>query len=355
MYENKTSVVIHKEIIADISPVYDKTDGSFVFDVTEPVAKKFEEAYQSMDKVADLIDVNNLNGDELQKFVNQRTGQERRQATYSVGTLKITGKGFVSSGDLFQTETGVQFISTESKEIVETGFVKIRSVLPGSVGNIPANQIISMPISISGIDSVVNVDPTTDGYEEETDESLRARYIERIQTPATSGNTFHYRNWAKEVAGVGKVRVIPLWKGDNTVKVVIIDAEMFPASDLLIHEVQDYIDPNSSGLGDGQAPIGAFTTVVSAKSKPINVEFNVSLEAGYSVETVIQNVSEMIINYLKNLAFEKNFVSFAQLGGLILDSEGVQDYSNLTVNGDVINVFIDEEEVAVLGGVTIAE
>lgn len=355
MFENKTTDVIHKEIIADISPTYDKTDGSFVFDVTEPVSKKFEEAYQSMEQVADLIDVNNLSDDELEKFVNQRTGQERRQATFSIGTVEVRGNGQINTGDLFQTLSGIQFISTETKSIVEKGTVKVRSVLSGSIGNIPANQITSIPISISGIDSVINVNPTTDGYERETDDSLRSRYLERIQTPATSGNIYHYRNWAKEVAGVGKVRIVPLWKGDNTVKVIIIDVNMLPASDLLIHEVQTYIDPNSSGLGEGQAPIGAFATVVSAKSNSLYIELNVSLEAGYSVETANQNISENIRGYLQNVAFEKNFVSFAQLGGLILDSEGVQDYSNLTINGDVTNVIIEEEEVAVLGGVTIVE
>lgn len=355
MFENKTTAVIHKEIIADISPEYDKTDGSFVFDVTEPVSKKFEEAYQSMDEVANLIDVNNLSDDELDKFVNQRTGQERRQATYSIGTLEITGNGSISVGDLFQTINGVQFVSTESKTIVTRGTINIKSVLPGSVGNIPANQITSLPISISGIDSVANANPTTDGYEKETDESLRMRYLERIQTPATSGNIYHYRNWAKEVTGVGEVKIVPLWDGDNTVKVIIIDAEMLPASGLLVQEVQSYIDPNRSGLGEGQAPIGAFATIVSAISKPIYLEVNVSLETGYSAETVTQNISEMIREYLKKLAFDKSFVSFAQIGGLILDSEGVQDYSNLTVNGDVNNVIIEEEEVAVLGGVTIVE
>lgn len=60
--------------------------------------------------------------------------------------------------------------------------------------------------------------------DQETDDELRARYYIKIQTPATSGNAYHYRLWSKEVSGVGDAKVYPLWNGNGTVKVLIIDS-----------------------------------------------------------------------------------------------------------------------------------
>ncbi|KYG92346.1 baseplate J family protein [[Bacillus] sp. KCTC 13219] len=353
MFENRNTTIIHNEILDDISNQYDKTNGSFIFDVTRPPAKQFEKAYESMNKVARLIDVENLHGEELEKFINQRTGQERRQATHAVGIVEVEGDGLIQVGDLFQTLGGVQFESTEVKLIQTNGSVRVRSVLAGDIGNVPAGQITEMPVSLSGINKLTNPAPTSEGYEEESDVELRQRYYERVQTPATSGNIYHYRNWAKEIPGVGAIRVLPLWNGDNTVKVIIIDSNLLPASNILVEQVQNHIDPGSTGLGEGEAPIGAFCTVVSALAKPIDINFNVVMEIGYDEQLIIQNVSDKIITYLKSIAFKQAFVSYAQIGGMILESAGVVDYTHLTVNGDVVNVSVSDDEVAIIGGVTI--
>jgi uncharacterized phage protein gp47/JayE len=353
MFENKKTKDIHNEMLDDISNEYDKSEGSFIYDATKPTANQFEKAYQSMDKVVDKFDVNNLTDDELERFIYQRTGQERRKATYSVGVLEVKGNGTINQGDLFQTVSGIQFLSLETKNIYEVSTVKIQAVLPGDTGNIPANQITEMPVSLTGINSVTNLNPTTDGYEEESDDDLRERYFERIRTPATSGNIYHYKSWAKEIPGVGDVRVVPLWNGDNTVKIIIIDSNMQPATALLIEQVQNHIDPDGKGLGDGEAPIGAYCTVISALFKTINLSFSATLKNGYDTGMVQKNVSKMVVDYLKSIAFKQSFVSYAQIGNYILDSEGVEDYANLRINDDVVNIPVGNEEVAILGGVTI--
>lgn len=351
----ETEKQIHERMMYNTNDEYDKSEGSFISDANMVAAIEFSTVQEEIEYVESLIDVNNLFGDELERFVNQRTGQARKKATSSIGTVEVTGNGYVNIDDLFQTDTGIQFVSTEHKAIIGTGTVNIRAVLPGDIGNIPTNQITIIPFSLNGINTVTNLLPTSEGYEEESDEDLRERYLERVRTPATSGNIYHYRNWAKEVPGVGEVKIVPLWDGDNTVKVILIDSYMQPATSLLVEQVQNHIDPGSTGLGDGQAPIGAFCTVVSANAKPINLSFSATIEAGYSVETVTQYVITSLADYLKTIAFNQGFVSYAQIGSLILESEGVIDYTNLTVNEGITNILVDNNEVAVLGGVTIAE
>ncbi len=346
---------IHQEMLNDISDKYDKRVGEFVFDVTQVPANQLGKLYEySITEIADKLDIANLTGDELARRIKERTGITRRLATYAVGTLVAVGNGTINQGDIFETESGLQFEAVEAVTIAEEGTVKIRAIEAGASGNVPAQQITFMPVTLDNIDSVVNPQPTYDGFDAESDESLLQRYYERIQTPATSGNKWHYHNWAKEVQGVGDVRVFPLWDGDNTVKVVIIDANKQPASAEIVDEVQEYIDPGITGLGDGQAPIGAFCTVVSAESKDINIAFNLVLQEGYDEQDVLDTISENVIEYLKDIAFMQNFVSYAQIGSIIINSEGVADYTNLTVNGGTENIAIADDEVAVLGGVAIA-
>lgn len=83
-----------------------------------------------------------------------------------------------------------------------------------------------------------------------------------------------------------------LWKGPNTVKVVIVDANMQPATQALIDKVQNHIDPGGTGLGDGQSSLGAFCTVVSAITKAINIAFTATLAEGYTKEIASENVGK---------------------------------------------------------------
>jgi len=354
VFESNTNLKLHNEMLQDISNEYDKTSGEFIYDATRPAAIKFEKAYKDLDIVVDMFDLENLTGQELEKRIRQRTGQTRKEATFSNGIVRVKGNGIVSINDLFETEGGIQFRPIETITIVGEGFVNIQCTIAGTIGNVPSNQIRYIPITIAGITEVTNLEPTKDGFEAESDKELLQRYYERIQTPATSGNKAHYKNWAKEVLGVGDAKVFPLWNGDNTVKVVVIDANKQPASVELVETVQNYIDPNISGLGKGEAPIGAFCTIASALGKEVNIGFTAVKDSAYTNEQILDNVRSKIVQYFKDIAFVEDYVSYAIIGSLILQSEGVQDYSSLTVNGGTSNITIENEEVAVLGEVVIS-
>jgi uncharacterized phage protein gp47/JayE len=124
------------------------------------------------------------------------------------------------------------------------------------------------------------------------------------------------------------------------------------ASNELIADVQEYIDPDSEGLGVGIAPIGAFCTVVSAIAKAINVSVTIDVDPNYTVEQVEDDIETALTNYLRTIAFVQDYVSYARIGNVILDVDGVLDYTSLTVNGDTVNIDVLDTEVAILGGVT---
>lgn len=357
MFENKTKDVIHQEMLNSISDDYDKNVGSFIYDATRPSAEKLEEAYKDMDLVVSKLSINNLSGDELAKEVYERTGITRHKATYATTIVTVNGQPgtVINIGDKVSSDS-INYTFMESKTIDVNGqaLVLVQADVIGAIGNVPANTINSFPITLQGLTGVTNLYPVTNGYEAETDANLLDRYYERIQTPPTSGNKAHYKNWAKEVTGVGDARVFPLWNGDNTVKVVIIDSNKAPASADLVAAVQNYIDPGVTGLGEGVAPIGAFATVASAIGKSINIIVDAIKDPAFTDQQIQLNVEENLREYLSSIAFDENStVSYARIGSLIIASEGILDYQNLLINNSTANVLIGEQEVAVLGGVTI--
>ncbi|MNB98371.1 Baseplate J-like protein [compost metagenome] len=348
---------IYQQLLSQISDDYDKTEGYLISDMLMSISIVFADLYTKQDEIEGYIDVDNLTGDLLTKFVLQRRGITRTEATYAIGKVTITGNGAVNTGDLFETKDGIQFIATETKTITGTGIVNIQCVTSGSAGNVPANQIVQIPVTLSGITAVTNPAATHDGYEAEGDGSLRTRYYESLQQTATSGNVNHYKSWAKEISGVGDVRVFPVDNGVQggiaEVDIVIIDQDKQPASTTLVNEVQEYIDPNSEGLGYGAAPIGAKCYIYAATAKTLNISLSITKSSEYTDEQILQNIKNSISSYLKSIAFQSSYVSEAKIGSAILDSAGVEDYSGLLINGISGNISVGEREVAVLGAVTI--
>ena len=347
-------------MLSNISDDYIKIPGTFTHDLIKNYALAATTLEEKIERLWGMFNIYNLSGNDLERYVFQRKGVKRKEANAATGVVTVKGNGTVREGDLFETPGGVRFAATETKVINISGDVKVKAVTSGSIGNVGANSITLIPVTLQGITSVTNQNPTIDGYDIETDTSLRERYLIEVQKPATSGNIYHYMQWAREVPGVGDSKVFPLWNGNNTVQVVVIDDNKAPASEELVKRVQEYIDPKGKsgetwGTGAGQAPIGAYCTITSATAKNINVDVTVVLNSSYELQNVISDVKDKIKQYLKDIAFIKSAVSYSVLGSMILDIEGISEWTELSINGSHSNVSIGEKEVAVMGTVNVNE
>lgn len=118
----------------------------------------------------------------------------------------------------------------------------------------------------------------------------------------------------------------------------------------------------SKDTGDGKAPIGAAVYVEAATAVSINVSATLTIKTGYDPATVKAAAETAIVNYLKGIAFKdvntpgkesENDVKYARIANAILDTEGVEDYTNLLVNGGTANISIGAQEVAIKGTVTL--
>ena len=117
----------------------------------------------------------------------------------------------------------------------------------------------------------------------------------------------------------------------------------------MIDEFQNYLDPNSEGMGNGIAPIGAKVTVTTATEKPINVSATVTLKSGYSDTSLI---TKAVSDYLASISYEKSVVAYLNIGSVILNVDGVESVNNLTLNDAISDISLNNEEIPVIGTAT---
>lgn len=353
MYESQTEDVIKQRMLDAVPSDLDKREGSFIYDALSPAAIELALAYIELDRVLQFGFAQTTYGQYLDYRAAEH-GLTRKAATKATGQVTITGTqgSVIPAGSLFATGAGVQFVTTVEATIGAGGTVdvSIEAVEAGTAGNVPAGSITEIPVAIPGVQSVTNANPTSGGTDQETDAALLARLLEKVRQPATSGNAAHYKQWAMEVAGVGDAKVFPIWNGPGTVKVVVIDSNKQPASAEIVQNVADYIEE--------VRPIGATVTVESAAGLNIDVSATVVLDTGAVLADVQAAFESALVDYLKEIAFQQNYVSYAKVGSLLLDTAGVLDYSNLLLNGAASNVSLGDTatncQVAVKGTVTLS-
>lgn len=342
-----------EKMLEQVDDKWQKTIGYPMHDILAAFSVSLADEEECLEEVQNLLDPGNLSGDDLAKFVYQRRGIIAKEATHATATLTLTGTGNISRGDLFETAGGLQFEADADMSIISNGKITATCNTAGSIGNVDAGEITQMPVTIVGIVSCTNQEPSTGGYDRESDADLLDRYYQSLREPAVSGNIAHYKQWAMEVPGVGAAKVYPLSKGANTVEVMVLDAAGLPADSTLIEEVQSYIDPGSSGNGSGVAPIGAHCYITAPTKKTIDVSVTVSALPDFDKDTIQASVEEQLSVYLSEICLKQDYVSYGKVYAYIGVADGIKDFSDLKLNGTTGNVPVPDKSVAVLGKVTI--
>lgn len=337
---SETSEKILERLENELPERYVMKPGSYTYDIEKAHAIEFENAYDRMDRLERQSHASTATGKYLEKCVSD-FGIKRKSSVASAGYVTIIGDAgaTVKAGEKVAAGN-VIFNITDTVTITgESCTVPVICDVAGSQGNVKAGYINRFPVTLPGLKSVSNAHSITGGSDEETDTELRARYYEFISHPITSGNKWQYIMWAKSVDGVGDAKCQPLWNGNGTVKVIIVDSKKQIAPPELIDNVKKYIEE--------QQPIGATLTVVTAEEKSINISCKLDCEPD-SIDIVKANLEE----YLRNISFAKGYISYAKTGQIIMDTAGVTDYTDLLVNGDMANIPITDTEIAVLGVVS---
>ena len=139
------------------------------------------------------------------------------------------------------------------------------------------------------------------------------------------------------IAGVGACRVVPLWNGAGTVKVIVVNTQMQPAGSDLIQTVADYIE--------SVRPIGADVTVVSPVPKAVNITVDILGTADKEI------LKDAVNRFIASKNLDLHYISTAQVGKILME-QNVADYRNLRLNGGETVTATDAELLSV-GDITI--
>ncbi|WP_438435396.1 baseplate J/gp47 family protein [Gorillibacterium sp. sgz500922] len=346
MFEDQTYDAILERMLARVPDDVDKRQGSIIFDALAPAAKEVEQLFRALDDAFGMSSVLTASGDYLDLLIAEH-GTYRQDATRAQREGIFYGANDVLIDVPIGSRFGIGLLSYVAITKLQTGHYILECEQEGEAGN----ELYGALLPLAFVPDLARAELTTvliPGEDMESDDALRRRYLDARQNPGTSGNKADYRRWALDMPGVGAVQIFPLWAGAGTVKVVIVDADMLPASPALVAEVQTYIDP-APGQGEGQAPVGATVTVAAAKSKTINVSAKVLLASGYSLQGITDAFRARLAAWRKGVSFRSSYVSAAAIGALLLGTEGVLDHTGLQLNGGTANVALAVDEVPVIG------
>ncbi|MTI56165.1 baseplate J/gp47 family protein [Geosporobacter ferrireducens] len=341
MFEDKTYEAILQRMLDRVPDTVDKRQGSIIYDALAPAATELTQMYIELDNQLNLVFASTSSD----KYLEMRTtemGIIRQPATKA----KKKGLFYGASNTPMDIPMGKRFsidgLNYVAVSRLTLGEFVMECEIAGAIGNSPVGSMLPIEY-INGLSKAELAEIVEEGIDEETDQRLLERYQLRVRQPTTSGNVYHYKQWALEVPGVGDAKIFPLWNGNGTVKIVIVDTEKQPASPTLIISTAEHIET--------VRPIGAEITVVPGIGKLIHAAAVVVLASGYTLQQVIDTFRVALEEYFRSIAFEMTYVSYAKIGTILLGVSGVIDYSNLTLNGTTANIALADEEIPILGTV----
>ncbi len=347
-YEDMTYEFILERMMDRVSEQYpnlDTREGSILFNALAPAALELAIAYSELDNANNESFINTASREYIIMSCEQM-GMDVSVFEATAGTHKGEFDVEVTIGsrwncDLYNYEV-TEYLGEEN------GYYTYKMVCEttGSTPNNYVGDLIAIDESPEELTHASVVECLIEGENETSDEDIKVAYYNYINSTQTDGNITQYRQWCEEYNGIGNYKIIPLWNGANTVKVSILSASNRAATDELVNEFQEYLDPNSEGMGNGKAPIGAFVTVNTATEKLINVSATVKLKSGYEDTTPINTA---LSNFFANIAYQKSTVSYMSVGAEILKLDFVDSISNLLINNGTSDIVLSDEEIPVAG------
>lgn len=250
------------------------------------------------------------------------------------GTIPYAGEKPI----MFETETPC----TLNADSVS---VRAHALAAGTMGNVAAGRVCSMPAPVKGITSVLNVNAAYGGTDREADEAFRSRIVEfdAMQGRNYVGSAADYRRWALEVNGVGDAKVMPAQDDSGVVDIIITASDGTSASPALCDAVRNHImrpDNPESRL----SPVNANVSIRTPEVLHIAVSAAVTLESA-TPEAVKAELTAALNRYF--MSIDDKIIRITKVGALLSAIEGVTDYADLKLNGTGANIKLNDMQLPV--------
>ncbi len=373
-FQNKDYDYFLRKMLDAVPDNVDKREGSIIYDALAPAALVMGQQSLDMANVIKETYIKTASGE----FLDYRAiehGTSRYPATQTEAKAKVLndkkepldniqiGDKFASIGDspIFYAVTKINADLT----------VELTAETAGSSANSYIGQIL--PVTPNDLLSWAEItEITAPARDVESDDHLRARLLSSQSWIAYGGNVADYLDMTSKIDEVGAAQIYPTWNGGGTVKVVILNNDLLPASASLVQKVKNTLDPeDKQAEGYGLAPIDHAVTVTAPEKLVVNVTIAVKFDDSKVVRYVKENITKAIEGYFQSLredwsdinqrlgrGYEQTIYRSKILSQVML-TEGVVNAKLPSLNGkdtDIDLVFNNaKSQLPVVGTVTINE
>lgn len=373
-FQNKDYDYFLRKMLDAVPDNIDKREGSIIYDALAPAALVMGQQSLDMANVIKETYIKTASGE----FLDYRAiehGTSRYPATQTEAKAKVLndkkepldnvqiGDKFASIGDspIFYAVTKINADLT----------IELTAETAGSSANSYIGQIL--PVTPNDLLSWAEItEITAPARDVESDDHLKARLLSSQSWIAYGGNVADYLDMTSKIDEVGAAQIYPTWNGGGTVKVVILNNDLMPASASLVQKVKNTLDPeDKQAEGYGLAPIDHAVTVTAPEELIVNVDISVKLDDTKVTRYVKDSITKAVEGYFQSL--RKDWADINQKLGRgyqetiyrskilsqVMLTEGVVNAKLPSLNGrdaDIDLVFTNSKsQLPVVGTVTINE
>jgi len=229
--------------------------------------------------------------------------------------------------------------------------VPVRSLLFEEEANQLAGAVLTLQSPIAGVDDEVNANPAGlgGGSDQETDEALRSRMLDRIQNPIAHFNVAEITAVAKAVPGVTRVFVFEVTPAVGDVTVYFMRDNDSPAipDGTEVQAVKDALDeirPANTATGD--------LIVAAPTAVPTNYTFTALVPNTASMKAAIQ--ASLVQFYAERTQVGQNVKADAYRSAIFntVDTVTGDEVTSFTLSTPTGDVAITAGQIGTLGNVT---
>lgn len=405
MFEEYDFDTLMDKMLSNIDDGLDKREGSVIYDAIAPAALELSNFYLNLDMVLDEVFAESASYYYLTKRAAERGLLPKEETNATLMMKVVPTETQISIGDRFNLDE----LNYTVTSIIDgnAGTYQVQCETAGVIGNQQLGALIPIETEneLNNMESVTLEEVLIPGEDEEDVETFRERYFASFNNEAFGGNKADYIEKVNNIDGIGGCKPIRTWSGGynparmiptttvqtwfeqqseetldaevyawlstiynasinklltvgGTVKLIIINSEFRKPSATLVQTVQEEIDPtNTTGEGDGVAPIGHVVNVVGVKEIPVNVTLSaVEYETGYSFDTLKDAIETTIDNYFFDLrqawaSSDNLIVRTSQIEAQLLLMSGIVDIQGVLLNGQEGNITLDNDSIPIRGDV----
>jgi uncharacterized phage protein gp47/JayE len=269
-------------------------------------------------------------------------GVPQVQATPAQGVVSFAGADTtpVPGGTTLTSAGGIAYTVNTAVTLSGGAVALVTASVAGTAGNLPAGAVLTLASPISGLSpqsATVAAGGLAGGTDIETQDSWKARILQRIRNPPMGGAAADYPTWVGQISPGAIVAVKPNWVGNGTVGLVVaMPGPVVPSAPQLA-AIAAYIQT--------VRPVTGQLVMVPAILRPVDISLHLSPD---TVAIRAATLSALALFFSQDAAIGGTIFT-TRLDNAISNASGEYSHERALPSADVV---AGATEIPVLGTVT---